>query len=305
MFNTIFRQRRSHLAVVLVALFVTFLWSTSWVFIKIGLVDIPPLTFAGLRYSLAFAILLPVFLYSQGLKSLSGLPQSVWKQLFGLGILHYALTNGAQFVSLASMPAVTVNLMWGFTPILVALLGLRLLAERPSTWQWLGIGVSILGLLIYFYPIQSLDGQTIGIVAIIIGVLANSTSAILGRSINRSKHLSALTVTTVSMGIGAAILLITGILLQGLPTLSWQSWAIIGWLSVVNTAFAFTLWNYTLQRLSAMESSIINNAMGVQIPILAVLFLGERLTWRELLGLIIAIIGVLFVQFVLPMNEKE
>ena len=34
---------------VLQALFVTFLWSTSWVFIKFGLVDIPALTFAGLR----------------------------------------------------------------------------------------------------------------------------------------------------------------------------------------------------------------------------------------------------------------
>ena len=47
------------------ALFVTFLWSTSWVLIKIGLEDIPALTFAGLRYFLAFLILIPVFLTSK------------------------------------------------------------------------------------------------------------------------------------------------------------------------------------------------------------------------------------------------
>ena len=34
----------------LVALFVVFLWATSWVLIKFGLEAIPPLTFAGLRY---------------------------------------------------------------------------------------------------------------------------------------------------------------------------------------------------------------------------------------------------------------
>ncbi len=48
-----------HGKAVLQALFVTFLWSTSWVFIKLGLTDIPALTFAGLRYSLAFLCLLP------------------------------------------------------------------------------------------------------------------------------------------------------------------------------------------------------------------------------------------------------
>ncbi|KAA0247176.1 MAG: hypothetical protein EDM72_03030 [Chlorobiota bacterium] len=49
----------SHLSAILLALLVTFLWSTSFVIIKIGLVEIPPLTFAGLRYTIAFICLLP------------------------------------------------------------------------------------------------------------------------------------------------------------------------------------------------------------------------------------------------------
>lgn len=48
---------------VLLALFVTFLWSTSWVLIKLGLqASLPPVTFAGLRYTLAFLCLLPFVL---------------------------------------------------------------------------------------------------------------------------------------------------------------------------------------------------------------------------------------------------
>ncbi|MCZ7670641.1 MAG: DMT family transporter [Chloroflexi bacterium] len=59
---------------------------------------------------------------------------------------------------------------------------------------------------------------------------------------------------------------------------------------------AFTLWNHTLRTLSAMESTVINNTMTVQIAILAVLFLGETLNGRELLGLAAVVSGTLLVQ---------
>jgi drug/metabolite transporter (DMT)-like permease len=49
--------RTPRLRAILQALFVTFLWSTSWVLVKIGLEDIPAVTFAGLRYFLAIPLL--------------------------------------------------------------------------------------------------------------------------------------------------------------------------------------------------------------------------------------------------------
>ena len=50
-------SRRHHHLPALQALFVTFLWSTSWVLIKFGLQEIPAIGFAGLRYALAFLLL--------------------------------------------------------------------------------------------------------------------------------------------------------------------------------------------------------------------------------------------------------
>jgi drug/metabolite transporter (DMT)-like permease len=81
-----------------------------------------------------------------------------------------------------------------------------------------------------------------------------------------------------------------------LPTFSLSSWAIIAWLALVNTAIAFTLWNYTLRTLSAMESSIINSTMLIQIALLAWLFLGEGLTWQKIIGMILAGSGAIVVQ---------
>jgi drug/metabolite transporter (DMT)-like permease len=105
-----------------------------------------------------------------------------------------------------------------------------------------------------------------------------------------------LTVTVISMGVGALLLLVGGVVLQGAPELRWQSWLLIVWLALVNTAVAFTLWNHTLRTLPAMESTVINNTMTVQIAILAVLFLGETLNGREVVGLAAVVLGTLLVQ---------
>ena len=279
------------------ALFVTFLWATSWVLIKIGLVDnIPPLTFAGLRYSLAFLCLLPFALRPARLLVIRRLTGTQWSRLAVLGLLIYAVTQGAQFVGLAYLPAVTVSLLLNFTSVVVAVLGIVVLAERPTGLQWAGAVACLVGAVAYFFPVSLPAGQAFGVCVVALGVLANAASAVLGRHVNRAGDLDPLTVTLASMGVGGISLLALGAAVQGVPPLSLADWAIIGWLAVVNTAFAFTLWNHTLRTLSAMESSIINSTMLVQIALLAWLFMGERLTLQQIAGMALVALGVLSVQ---------
>jgi drug/metabolite transporter (DMT)-like permease len=293
MFNTLSPRTRAALQ----ALFVAFLWSTSWVLIRFGLDDhIPPLTFAGLRYTLAFACLLPVAIRSGELGRLRRLSAPDWRRLIVLGLLFYTVTQGTQFLALSRLPAVTTSLLISFTAVMVALLGIALLGERPARGQWGGIGLYLTGVLFYFYPITIPTHEIIGLAFALGGALTNALSTVLGRAINRRGQLSPLAVTVASMGIGAVVLLAAGIIFQGLPALSLQSWAIIAWLAVVNTACAFTLWNLTQRTLSAVETGVINNTMLIQIAILAWVFLGESLNGRELVGLILAGAGTLIVQ---------
>jgi drug/metabolite transporter (DMT)-like permease len=150
--------------------------------------------------------------------------------------------------------------------------------------------------LLYFHPVKIPHSQTIGVVVASIGILANSLSSILGRDVNRSGKIPPLIVTVVSMGAGSVILLATGISAEAFPRIDLQGWGIIIWLALVNTAFAFTLWNHTLRTLSAVESSIINGTMMIWIPVLAILFLGETVTPMEILGLVVTGFGILIVQ---------
>jgi drug/metabolite transporter (DMT)-like permease len=213
-----------------------------------------------------------------------------------LGLLFYSVTQGAQFLSLFYLPAVTTSLLLSFTTIIVTLLGIFLLGERPTTVQWGGTGLYLIGVLVYFYPVSLPSREVIGLIVAGVGVLANALSSILGRHLNRSGELEPMTVTVASMGSGAAVLLVSGVGVQGLPHLTLLNWAIIIWLAVVNSAFAYTLWNHTLRTLSAMESSIINNTMLFQIAVLAWVFLSEQLTWREVIGMVLAALGTLVVQ---------
>jgi drug/metabolite transporter (DMT)-like permease len=261
-----------------IALSVVFLWATSWVFIKIGLNDIPALTFAGLRYTLAFVCLLPFSLLIQRRSSSPVISRRMWGQLIVLGLLLYTLTQGAIFLALAYLPAVTVNLLWSFSTVTVALLGIIWLAERPTRFQWAGIALAALGAVIYFFPVTLPSGFLIGILVSVVGILANSDAVIVGRDINRSREIHPLVVTAVSMGVGSIVLLIAGIAIQGLPAIGLKGWWIIVCLAVLNTDGTMLIW----------------------IPILAVVFLDERISSKELLGLVAAGVGTLIVQLRYP-----
>ncbi|MHB8776822.1 MAG: DMT family transporter [Anaerolineales bacterium] len=152
------------------------------------------------------------------------------------------------------------------------------------------------GAFIYFYPATIPKAQMFGVLIAVMGILANAVSSIMGRGINRLNQYPPLIVTVVSMGAGSIALLTTSLFVEDIPVIGLKNRAIILWLAVVNTAFAFTLWNHTLRTLTALESSIINGTMLIWIPIFAVIFLGERITTKEIIGLIATGIGTLIVQ---------
>ncbi|MFC6905973.1 DMT family transporter [Halalkalicoccus tibetensis] len=277
------------------ALLVTVLWSSSYVLIAIGLETIPSLTFAGLRYGLATLVLVPLLLVRGRHHEIRRLSAREWGRFALLGVLLYALTQGAQFAALVVLRAATVSLVLSATPLLVAL-SARALGESITPRQWVAIGLVTAGAVAYFGPRTLPNAQVVGLAIMAIGLLANAGGALVGRAVNASRAHPPLVVTVCSMAIGAALLLATGLAVQGLPALAPVEWAIVAWLAVVNTAFAFTLWNRTLRELSATEASLINNTMLVQVALLGWLALDESLVGIEVAGLLIVLAGTLLFQ---------
>jgi len=252
--------------------------------------------FAGLRYSIAFVFLLP-FLFTKKNKAIvKTLNSKDWINLTLLGILFYSFTQGTQFIGLSLLPAVTVSLWLNFTPLIVAVLAIFLIREISTMLQIFGVVLFITGILTYFYPVNLSNNQSMGLIVMTVGVFANAASAVLGRSVNRKSHLTPLVITVISMGIGSTILLSVGITLQGFPAINVENIFYLFWLAIINTALAMTIWNFTLRTLTAMESSIINGTMLIQIAVLAWIFLGEDISFKEFIGMLIASSGAVLVQ---------
>ena len=287
---------------VLQALLVTFLWSTSWVLIKVGLdeLELRPLSFAGMRYALAAALLLPF-----GIRAVRAAHAAhpVTRRLAGrvaiYGLMFVAIAQGAQFAALAVLPATAVSLVLASTPAVVAIMVLAGRSERATLAQVAGIGVLMVGAVLYFGPFEVGRGDGPGFVAAALCVTAAALSSHLGRGLARDaigRLGGPVGLTAASMAIGAVALLGLGLALEGWPRVDLGGWLVIGWLAAVNTAFAFTLWNHTLRTLTAVESSVVNNTMTIQIAVLAVVFLQERVEPVQLVGLVLAAAGAAIVQ---------
>lgn len=278
----------------LLAVVVTFLWGSSWIMIRWAIEDhgMTPLLGAGLRYLLACGVLTTVVLTrSSDRRELRALGRRDLLALAALGLLFYAVTQGAQAVAIASQPAATTSLVLAFTPLLVALVSRASLAEPPTRVQVVGAAAIGGGALLYLSG--DLGMTVVGMTAALTGLAANVTSAVLGRGVNRSMRLSPRVVTASSMAVGAVVLMLVGWVLEGPPRLDPVGWLLVAWMALVNTALGFTWWNESLQHLSATESSAINNLMLLQIAALAWLFLGEFPGPIQWLGMVLVTLGVL------------
>jgi len=254
-----------------------------------------PLGFAAIRYSLASVTLFTMGMmrqvHGEGLK----LNSQEWLRLFVAGVAGYAVAQGLQFVGLYYLPAVTTTFLLNFTPLFVLLLGALFLGETPTKIQATGLAIALMGAYVYFLtPI--LASEVVGVLIVLASGLGWAVYMIMVRGFQRVGKIGTFRLTTITMGFGAAILLVSALVLEGLPSTDLSGFLIIVWLSLVNTAFAFYLWNHTLRSLKAYELSMLQNTMLIQIALLASIFLGEQLTTNKILGIILVLTGVTLVQ---------
>jgi drug/metabolite transporter (DMT)-like permease len=279
------------------AILVTLLWSSSYVFIKWGLADIPPLFFATLRYALAFAVLLlveSVFGRRKAGGGTKGRRQTTLLVIAGLS--GYTVAQGFQFVGLYYLPAVTTSFLLNFNPFFVLVLGMGLLDEGTSVLQLGGLTLALAGAWAFFSEQVAWRGQWLGVVIVVASGVGWALYLIAVRLLQRSGYAGSLRLTTATMGIGvvgmAGLTVLSG--QYAVPTTSGM--LIIVWLATANTALAFFLWNWALKAIPPYELTVLQNVMLVEIALLAYAFLQETITPAMAGGMALVLVGVFVVQ---------
>jgi len=295
-------RNRPELLAVLEALLVTFLWSSSYVLMKVALVEVTPLLFAAIRYAIASLILVAMNLRTGGIRGL-GLDRRDLPLIALAGVLGYTVAQGLQIVGLSCLPATMVSLVLNFTPVFVLAMEVALLGDSPSGVQVFGVGVAVTGAVLYFGGNVTLADLT-GVSLVLISGLGWAAYLIVLRHFQRSRAYSSLRLTSAVMCAGTAGLLGLAVAFEPIRVPSASSMSILIWLSVVNTAFAFYVWTHVLRILRAYELSILQNSMLVQIAIMSSLFLGETMTISMIVGICLVLLGILLVQLRVPDRRR-
>lgn len=288
--------QNTRMLALLEASLVTFLWSTSYVLIRIGLDEINPLAFAAYRYFFAsLMLLIPLFFQFRKIQTNRMTIRRIGLFLV-LGFTGYFIAQGFQFLGLFFLNSVTVTFILNLTPLFVLGFSVLLLNEWPTSIQAIGIVLTLAGVIVFFYDSLGQVGMINGVLITIISGVGWALYMIISRKYLLKENENVIELTFISMFFGAIMLLITTGLTGNLVNVSLNCWMIIFWLSAINTAVAFFLWNHALKTLKVIEQSILQNSMLIQIALLAFFFLQEPINEQKIIGMTIVFIGVLIVQ---------
>jgi len=286
------KHQPSYLLAIMEAIFINIIWASTFIFVKLSLKDMGPLTIGALRYFLGFVILLPFLLVSKKRPVFS---RQAWLQLFLIGVSSYTLANSALFWSLEYLPATMVSFLLGLTSLLTFFGGAIFLKEVPSLFQGAGILISMLGMAMFF-SVGLKPGEPLGLLIMAGALFCFTVFGILGRDTARSQTVDTLSLTAYPLALGGGLLLVIAFLVEGLPHASLQTWGYVLFLAAINTALAYVLYYHSLQVLTAFQMTVMLNLAPIFTAIMSFFLLHEKLTWLQFIGMLVVIAGVGMVQ---------
>jgi drug/metabolite transporter (DMT)-like permease len=292
--NQIRTQRLAYAAM----LFNIIAWGMSWVSVRTVLAELDAGQVGALRYLVASAVMLPVWLWrGRPLPARSDLGLVALLGLFGFCFYNLGINFGEKTVD-----AGTGSLLISFQPILVVIIGVLLRRETVSLIAWIGILISMAGVIMT--AIGGSVGLTLNLGTILIlgAALSSAIQTLINKALTR--RYSALDVTTWAIWIGTLGLLpFSHDLPEAARHLSTNGLLHLIFLGIVPAALCYTIFAWVLTQVP------IATAMSAvyAIPVFSLIFgwwmLGEQPTALTLIGGAVTIVGVAWVQ-ILTRREK-
>lgn len=261
------------------------IWGSTWIFIKRGLDDWPPFTFAGLRFLLAASILWGIVLVRR-----SKLPRTRrdWALIAGLGILSFTINYGLVFWGENRISSGLTAVLQAMIPAFGLIMAHYYLPnERITPAKLAGIALGIVGVTIVFAGQLKAAGTPAlwGSAAILLSGLCLSYSNVQVKL--HCGHLDTPVLVAGQMTFGVIPLLAAGWMLEGGPfNLRWTMGAVVSliYLAVVGSVIAFLLYFWMVKKIDVTKTMLISLVTPVIALLIGWLARGEILTWRLALG---------------------
>lgn len=223
-----------------------------------------------------------------------------WPRIIFLGVTGVAINQTLFLLGLRFSSPLHSALLYAITPILVLIGAVLYLGERLTWKKALGVLLALAGVLLVLLA-QGLDlsrGPLQGDLITLVAVFTWSAYTVAGKPL--LARYDALTATVWIFLCGALVMLPVGIPVlthfrPAVPTM--RGWLEIGFLSLVTSGVAFTLWYVALQRLQASQVAVFSNLQAPLTALLAWLVMGAVPEHAAIAGGALVLLGVVLVQF--------
>ena len=277
----------------LVWLILCVIWGSTWLFIKLGLADLPPITFAGIRFVIACTILFSLIRIRR-----IPLPRARadWILLATSGILSFGFNYGLVFWGEQYITSGLAALLQATLPAFgLVFAHFHLPAERLTWTKIGGVVLGVFGVGVVFSNQLAVSGRQAlaGCVALILSAMFAAYSNVLVKRFGR--HLNPAVLSAGQMLFGLILLLSVGIPLEGNPLkFHWTGMAVIAmfYLAIVGSVIAFLLYYWLVLNMDVTKSMLIALVTPVVAVILGMIVLDEEFGWRTLAGGSMIILGI-------------
>jgi drug/metabolite transporter (DMT)-like permease len=278
---------------VLYALLVV-IWSSTWVAIKIGLEDCPPLLGAGIRFVAAGAVLL-------AFAAASGRSLRTDARLAGiLALMPFALAYGLVYWGEQHIPSGLAAVLFGVLPLYTAFLGAVFLPDQPLRARLVvGILIAIGGLALAFAESADSGDPELALAGAAALALAPLGASVGNISLKlRAGELDAVALNGWGMLGGGVLLLAASGMGESWGEAAWTAESVgsIAYLAVIGSAVPFVGLTVLLRHISAQATSF----LAMLLPFGALLFgaalYSEAITIRALGGAVLVAAGLLVAQ---------
>ncbi|MFE4104688.1 EamA family transporter [Almyronema epifaneia] len=268
----------------ILAILTTALWGLTFVVIKLGLGEFPPLLFAALRF---VVVALPaVFLVKrQGI---------AWKWIIAIGLTMGVLQFGLLYIGMYNgMPAGLSSLVLQSQAIFTLLLAAVMLKDRPTRQQWLGMGVSLSGMGAIAFE-SFAQARLVGLLLVLGASLAWASGNItlkLANVANGFRLFIWMAIVPPLPLLGLSLWFETG-QWEALRQLNGLGIGALLYTGLISSMLCFGFWGYLMQRYSPNVVAPFSLLVPVFGLLFSALLLGDSLGQLELIGGLLVFAGL-------------
>ncbi len=283
-------------------------WSSTWLAIKVGLRDLPPISFVAIRFIIAVAVLMAV---SIGRVRLLPVRRSDYSLLAFTGLLMFALNYPLLFWGEKYVSSGLAAVLQATIPIFGMLFAHLLLPEEPMRWQRLaGALLALGGVALICGRLLDRSGMLAfwGGLGIVLGAAGAAYSNVLLK--RRALELAPAMIAAWQMFFGIIPLIALGFAVDGNPVrFHWgaMAWFCLLYLAVIGSALTFLLLYWLLPRMTVTNLQTISLITPPGAVAFGWFLGGETFSLWSLLGagFVLAGVWIIFSKIKPPLRAEK